>query len=149
MKIKLMYLALLLVTISNIVSMNIVKQLKDHFLHSAQIPRDSYNEPKREHITINPINPSAQTIEAHTCNAVMQLFTDMYKKKLTIDNIESCQIIIDNKQKASALNKMIKSKFPNLYEKTVITYKQDLPEGTHAILDALIKHSNTPKKAHL
>lgn len=149
MNIKLFIMTIIITNISNSWGMNVVGHLKKQFYCSTRQPLSTYKEPKREQITKSPTNPTASTIEAHTCDVIVQLLNELNSKQLTVRNIQSCEILINNKKKSAMINKMLKSKHPELYQKTVISYKRELPEGCHAVLEALVKHQYEPQQAKL
>jgi len=144
MKVKLTIITLIIANISNLYGMKTIEHLKERFYASTQSHLDRYDETIKELITKNPIKPTANTVEAHTCNVIQQLSNELYHKNMTPKNIKSCQINIDEKKK-SDLYKMIKHKYPEIYDKTVISYVTPLAENCHATLDALIQHNNIIK----
>lgn len=83
-------------------------------------------------------NPPAHTVEAHTCNIIGSLLSDLSRKNLEVSSIKSCKIQIPEREDKNAIKKILKRKYPTIKEVTFIEYTTDLPDKCLARLEARI-----------
>lgn len=143
------------IIINSCTGMDIIKKTAREYYETATKSLQPALITKTEQFTQTPINPTADTVEAHTCSVLNALLHDLSTKKINIRNVESCKIQMHpSKENRSKVKEILERKYPNFKGKTFIEYNENLPKGCHVVLEALIKyhykpHDRTPKKAKL